>query len=155
MGARTGTVIVGIGNPERGDDAAGLAVLAALRASPPAGLELCAAAGAADILDLMEEVDAAYLVDACRSGAASGTIHRFDVHTGSLPLGTFGVSTHGLGLGEAIELARALDRLPRCCIVYAIEGGDFALGAPLTPAVAEAARCVAARIGAELTQKER
>ena len=47
-------------------------------------------------------------------------------------------STHALGLAEAIELARALDRLPARLELYGIEGARFEAGAGLTPAVAPA-----------------
>ena len=55
-----------------------------------------------------------------------------------LPRGALGMSTHGFGLAEALELARALGQLPRRCIVYAIEGASFETGAPLSPEVAAA-----------------
>ena len=38
-----------------------------------------------------------------------------------------------------MELARAIGRLPGRTVVYGIEGGSFAVGGPLTPAVAAAA----------------
>jgi hydrogenase maturation protease len=76
-----------------------------------------------------------FLIDACASGGSPGTIYRFDAAASPLPSGTFGLSTHGFGLAEAIELARVLDQLPPHCIVYAIEGECFATGAPLSPPV--------------------
>ena len=45
-----------------------------------------------------------------------------DARTSRLPMGQFRCSTHALGVAEAIELARALDRLPRKLIVFGIEG---------------------------------
>ena len=59
-------------------------------------------------------------------------------------------STHLLGVAEAVELARALDRLPGRTIVYGIEGAVFDTGAELTEAVATAAALVAASIRREL-----
>ncbi len=35
-------------------------------------------------------------------------------------------------------LAKALDQLPSCCILYGIEGTDFAMGEPLSPEVEQA-----------------
>jgi hydrogenase maturation protease len=60
-----------------------------------------------------------------------------------------------LGLPEAIELARALALAPRQLIVYAVEGGSFEGGTPLTPAVAAAARVVADRVAAEVGRLRR
>jgi hydrogenase maturation protease len=48
------------------------------------------------------------------------------------------VSSHGLSLGDAIGLARALDRMPERLILHAVEAADFRLGVGFTPAVAAA-----------------
>jgi len=57
-------------------------------------------------------------------------------------------STHAFGVADAIELARALDRLPPHLDVYAVEGVEFGLGTPLTPAVQRAIDGLAARLAA-------
>ena len=58
-------------------------------------------------------------------------------------------STHAFGVADAVELARALDRLPERLDVYAIEGASFAAGAPLSPAVAAAIDELADLLAAE------
>ena len=60
------------------------------------------------------------------------------------------MSSHGLGLHQAIELARALGQLPGRCVVYAIEGASFEAGAPLSPAVAAGAVEATERVRAEI-----
>jgi hydrogenase maturation protease len=55
-------------------------------------------------------------------------------------------STHALGVAEAIELARALGRLPARLEVYAIEGARFTAGAGLSPAVEQAVGKLAASL---------
>jgi hydrogenase maturation protease len=57
-------------------------------------------------------------------------------------------STHALGVPEAIELARALGRLPARLEVYAIEGARFTAGAELSPAVERAVRELAESLSA-------
>lgn len=132
-------IVIGLGNPDRGDDAAGRAVVRALRGTLPAEVEIAEENGEATaLLARLVGVAEAWLVDAAVSGADPGTLRRFDVAAVPLPAGMFGLSTHGFGLAEALELARALGTLPDRCIVYAIEGAAFAPGAPLTPAVADA-----------------
>jgi hydrogenase maturation protease len=144
-------IVLGIGNPDRGDDAAGRAVARLLRSAPPDGFELVEQDGEATaLLAQLDGAAAAFVVDACASGASPGTVRRFDVTTGPLPQAAFGLSTHGFGLAEAIELARALGQLPPCCVVYAIEGGCFEAGAPLSPPVAAAVVAVAERLRAEI-----
>ena len=78
-----------------------------------------------------------WIIDAARSGAPPGTIHRIDCATTDaiVPRGT--VSSHGFGVAEAIALARALGTLPPHCIVYAIEAADFTPGAEPSPAVTQ------------------
>ena len=124
-------LIIGIGNPERGDDAVGWEVVRLLRGRLPAGVGLVHHAGEATaILTDLEGADAAFLVDAAASGAEPGRLRRFDVAGGALPSGLAELSSHGFGLAQAIELARALGSLPRRCIVYAIEGHRFEPGTP-------------------------
>jgi hydrogenase maturation protease len=104
--------VIGIGNRFRRDDAAGLEVACRLRAA-----------------------DEALVIDAFSSGAEPGTVHRFEAAHAPLPVKLLKPSTHALGVTDAIELARELDRLPPRLTVYGIEGADFAVGEGLTKAV--------------------
>jgi hydrogenase maturation protease len=89
----------------------------------------------------------AVVIDAASSGAAAGTVHRFDATGGALPAWSrSSTSTHAVGLVEAIELARTLGRLPPRLVVYGIEGERFEAGTELTPAVAAAVEAVAAAV---------
>ncbi|HEU4943010.1 MAG TPA: hydrogenase maturation protease, partial [Gaiellaceae bacterium] len=79
-----------------------------------------------------------FVVDAVRSGSPPGMVHRIDASTGPLPATLSAASTHTLGVGEAIELARALGRLPARLVLYGIEAESITAGAELTPSVAAA-----------------
>jgi hydrogenase maturation protease len=147
-------IVIGIGNADRGDDAAGRWAVRLMRSMLPENIE--AAEHDGEVLKLLSSFDgvaAAFLVDACESGAPPGTVHRFDVGAAPLAQSLFSLSTHGLGLGEALELGRALGRLPPCCIVYAIEGQSFEVGAPLSPPVSTAVADVAQRLASEISGK--
>jgi hydrogenase maturation protease len=72
------------------------------------------------------------------------------VTTGELPRDVVVTSSHALGLGEAIGLARTLQLAPQDIIVYAVEGRCFDGGAPVTREVAAAACLVADRVVAEV-----
>ena len=127
--------MIGVGNELRGDDAAALtaARLVAERGETVVELEGDASA----LLDLWHDADEVVIVDTMRSGAAVGTLQRFDASETPLPAGLLGsTSSHAFGLAGTIELARTLGRLPARVIVWAIEGEDFALGSGLSPAVA-------------------
>ena len=149
-------LVLGVGNVNRGDDGAGRAVARALRGVLGAHVEVAECEGqATGILAILETASAALIIDACASGAPAGTVRRFDVSQTPLPQAAFGVSTHGFGLHEAIELARALGQLPARCVVYAIEGAGFETGAPLSPAAAAAVSQVARQVSVELGGEDR
>jgi hydrogenase maturation protease len=141
----SGPVVVGVGNDWRGDDAAGLVVARRLR---EAGIPTVEVGGdPAALLDAWAGASHAIVVDAVRSGAAPGTVHRLDA--GRLPDGLRAASTHALGLAEAVALARTLGRVPARLEIYGIEAGEAEIAAGLTPAVA----CGVAALGRELRER--
>jgi hydrogenase maturation protease len=144
-------VVLGIGNADRGDDAAGPAVARQLGGLKSAGVEIIEHSGEATaLITQMEGAERVFLIDACASGAQPGTIHCFDVNAAPVPAVSLGLSTHGFGLAAAVELARALGQLPPRCVIYAIEGASFETGAPLSPPVAAAVADVVRRLRAEI-----
>ena len=144
-------LVVGVGNPDRGDDGVGRLVARLLRDRVPADVHVAEHGGdAAGLISLLQDADCVFLVDAAVSGTPPGTIHRVDcAAAGTLPPAS-GMSSHGLGVAEAIALARALGCLPRGCVVYAVEGTCFAPGSEVTRSVLDAAHKVAVRIAEEL-----
>jgi hydrogenase maturation protease len=143
--------VVGFGNRWRGDDAVGLEVAARLEGGLPDGVEVIVREGEpTGLIDTWDPGDEVWLVDAVSSGAAPGTVHRLDASERELPAEIFRASTHHLGVPEAVELARALGRLPRRVIVYGIEGADFDAGRGITPEVAAAAERVVEAVREEV-----
>ena len=143
--------VVCIGNRWRGDDAAGLEVAELLRETLPAKVQVLEREGEpTGLMSAWDGAEAVWLVDAVSSGAEAGAVHRLDVSAEPLPAGLFRASTHHFGLADAIELARALGRLPEHTIVYGIEGARFTAGGELTPEVAAAVPGVAASIRREV-----
>ncbi len=144
-------LVIGIGNPERGDDRAGREVARRLGAIGLRGARIVEAEGeATTLLALMEKAPGVFLIDACVSGAPAGSVRRIDLAQTPLPDARYGVSSHGFGLAEAIALAAALGALPRCCVLYAIEGARFDIGAPLSAAVSDAVEQVVRALRAEI-----
>jgi hydrogenase maturation protease len=132
-------LLIGIGNEYRGDDAVGLVVARRLKAELGARAAVLESDGEATrLMEAWEGADTVILVDAVSSGEEPGTLHRLDAHVQPIPARFRSPSTHAPGLAEAIELARALNRLPRRLIVYGIEGQRFEVGVSLSPAVEEA-----------------
>ena len=142
-------IVIGVGNAWRGDDGAGLAVARRLLELAPAGVEVLEVEGEATaLMDAWNGDDRVVVVDAAQSGAAAGTVRRFDARAAPLPVRFLRSSTHAFGVADAIELARALGRLPAALEVYAIEGATFVAGDRLTPSVERAAEELAAHLGA-------
>ena len=141
-------VVIGVGNPLRGDDAAGIAVVRRLR--PRSGVRVLQQDGeAATLVEALRDASAALVVDAA-SGAAPGKVWLWNASAQPLPQGLLGCSTHGLGVAEGIELARALGEMPQSCLVYALEGACFETGAAMSEAAQNAVTEAVSRIEAEL-----
>jgi hydrogenase maturation protease len=142
-------LVIGIGNDSRGDDAAGLEVARRVgrRLAHVDGVSVVECDGdAAFLLDRWSAASLVFVIDAVRSGALPGRIHRVDLARQRVPLVLHGTSSHAFGLAEAVELGRSLDRLPPHLVLYGIEATAFDLGAPMSPAVAAASIQVARRV---------
>ncbi|HEY4897319.1 MAG TPA: hydrogenase maturation protease [Solirubrobacteraceae bacterium] len=130
--------MIGVGNALRGDDAAGLEVVRLLSArAAAAGVVVREQEGEAlGLLEQWDGADVAILVDAIHSGAPAGTVHRVDASRRPIParLGSSS-STHAIGVAEAVELARAMGRLPARVILVGLEGTRFDTGAALSAEV--------------------
>jgi len=128
--------IIGCGNADRGDDAAGILVARRLR---ELGLDSIEHAGDGfALLELWHGSENVVLVDAVLSGAAPGTVSVWDAEFEPLRVQDCGCSTHGFGPAEAIEIGRALGRLPRRIRVYGIEAAQFEPGSTASPEVLKA-----------------
>jgi hydrogenase maturation protease len=145
-------LVVGIGNPDRGDDGFGPAVARRLLGRVTSAARVLERSG--DALALIEDWNgfaSVIVVDAVAPISEPGRVHRLDLSSSPLPIGFAPRSSHAFGVAETVELARNLGRLPRYLIAYLVEGEQFATGAPLSPAVAEAIEMTAQRILAELS----
>jgi hydrogenase maturation protease len=144
-------VVIGVGNALRGDDGAGPAVAEAVRTRAPhhVAIRVCEEEPTR-LIDAIGEADAVVIVDAVSTGGPAGTVHRFDASEAPLPSRAFRSSTHALGIGDALELARALGRLPPRTIVFGIEGSDFTARDGLTPQVEQSVARVATAVLGEV-----
>jgi hydrogenase maturation protease len=138
------TVVIGVGNEFRRDDGLGPAVLARLRDLQPAdanlaGVTLAVSDGEPSrMIELWADADLAVVVDAIRdTGVPTG--HRYELDVDALT-GTVhaAASSHGIDLGDTVELARALGRMPARLVVLAVAGHEFGFGIGLSSEVAVA-----------------
>lgn len=146
-------ILVGVGNELRGDDAAGLQVARRVR-QLATGRRLREAEiweSDADVTRLLEAFTCGsdvVLVDAVAPDGHPGRITCWSVD--SLLQQRPALSSHGLGVLEAIELGRELGSMPQNLEVYGIEAVTFVAGRPLSPPVSEAVLRLANRLSRSL-----
>src|SRR5690349_24868919 len=105
---RRPTLVIGVGNEWRGDDAAGLLVARQLRRCGRTSFAVLEHNGeGAALMESWERWDTVVVVDAIRSGAELGKVYRFDAISQPLPSKFRHGSTHAFSIGEAIECGRA------------------------------------------------
>jgi hydrogenase maturation protease len=132
-------LVIGLGNPYRGDDGVGPVVARAMADRALESVTVLEHSGeGAGLAEMWAGMDMVILVDAVSSGGTPGTVHRLDARATPIPVGLLHHSSHAFGVAEAVELARALGRLPPRLLVYGVVGMRFALGRGLTGAVEEA-----------------
>jgi hydrogenase maturation protease len=144
-------LLVGVGSTERSDDRVGLEVARALRDRPELAVDIVEAPGdLTALLDLWTGRVRVILVDAIRTGAPAGTIHRWEGASLDRVPAEATVSSHGLSLLALLHLARALGRRPPDVTVWGIEIADTGPGERLSEAVARAVPEACRRIVADL-----
>jgi hydrogenase maturation protease len=124
----TPTLVLALGNPLRGDDGVGQAVLCALeqRALGP-GVELVdgGTPGLNTVL-LLEGRSRVIVIDAADFGACPGNVRRFELTANDLSLQpVHSNSLHAAGLLEALALATALGVLPAQVALYGVQPRRF------------------------------
>ena len=129
-------LIIGCGNEMRGDDAAGLLVARHLRSL---GLNACEHTGdGLNLIQLWDPASEVVLVDAVLPQGSPGRVRVWDGKTVPVEKVLFRYSSHSVGVGEAIEMARLLGNLPKQLLIYGIEGDQFELGTAPSAAVLQA-----------------
>lgn len=122
---RAQTLILGLGNPMRGDDGFGLRVLEELeKLAFPSGTQLLDAgtAGLEIVLELMDR-ESVLVVDTAQFGGRPGEVRRFDLRRCELPRVEWRAG-HAHGLAAAVELSKALGVCPCYVDLYAVEPSD-------------------------------
>jgi hydrogenase maturation protease len=152
---RARLLVIGIGNPDRGDDGIGPLVVRRLAGRVSDAVTIIERTG--DALSLIDDWvgrDAVILVDAAAPRGSPGRVHWADLRMEVLVPEASLSATHGFGVAEAVRLAATLGLLPRYAMACAIEGVCFDAGAPVTPEVAAAADTAASRVVSELQRLE-
>lgn len=143
-------LILCCGNADRGDDGAGPACADALKMlHAPAK---CLPGDAFSLLDAWTGHPKVIIVDAIVTGAAPGTLHRFEIRNGE-NIDRFekslGSSSHGFGIAEALRLGKLTKNLPPEIAICGIEAASFEWGGGLSPEVHGAVQQLASTLAHE------
>ncbi|HSE10948.1 MAG TPA: hydrogenase maturation protease, partial [Nocardioidaceae bacterium] len=125
-------LVIGIGNRSRGDDAVGPEVASRVASLNLRGVTVVEHGGPLALVDQLGEHDDVVVVDATASHGEPGSVRVVRVGETPLKFDPAFTSSHGIGVAEAVELARSLGRLPRRLTLVGVEAADFEAGAPLS-----------------------
>ena len=131
-------LVIGLGNPLRGDD--GFGVLVARQLLDRSDIDCQILHGnATEILAAWHGYTRVLILDAMDvKGKAPGTLHDIDLTKEALPAHFFTSSSHGMGIYEALELGKALDDCPQELRMIGVVGIQFDIGTGLSPQVSQA-----------------
>ena len=143
------TLILSLGNPLRGDDGVGTAVLTMLAAYPiiPPGVVLQdgGTPGLETVL-LLEGYERVIIIDAADMGLEPGCWRRFSSAKLAAQEANLTGTLHQAGLAEALELADALNMLPDEVVIFGIQpaeiGWEPGLSVGVETAVGEVCKAV-------------
>lgn len=147
MSKNPAILLIGVGNEYRRDDGVGIFIARELKQKKIPRVTVLEKSGeGASLMEAWQGAETVFLFDAVSSGAEEGKIHRLDAHLEPVPKNFFNYSTHAFSVAEAVELARALHRLPPRLVVYGIEGKNFQEGIGISEKVRESAKRVIAEV---------
>nr|WP_286207167.1 hydrogenase maturation protease [Thermomicrobium sp. CFH 73360] len=141
-------LVIGLGNPLRGDDGVGIWVAEHIAAANWPGVMAVALESSDPTLffSLWHGFTLVYLVDAVIAPYPVGTILRLNLarrrRTTRVPTAT----THIIDLWEILELARTFGELPPRLMLYGIVSDSFQFGKGLSPEVELAAQKLLTRL---------
>lgn len=131
----TDKALVCLANPNRGDDAFAWIVADQFIKEGETLFSVIKSSGdITDLLDVFSSHRRVVVLDAMETEDLV-PIKKWNVKEESLPASLSGTSSHVLGVGEAIELSRALDKIPDELIVIGVKGVNFQLGEELSLAM--------------------
>jgi hydrogenase maturation protease len=148
------TLVVGLGNPLRGDDGIGVRVVQALMERPlPAGVEVVdGGTQGLGLVSLLEDRRRVIVVDAANVGRTPGEFVRFTPEEAKLLGGDQRLSIHEAGLRDALLLAQVLGVLPDEVVILGVQPANMDWDQDLSPAVLAALPRLVAAVLEELDE---
>ncbi len=149
------TLIIGLGNPLRGDDGVGVRLVQELarQTLPPNVQAVDGGTQGLGLVNMMEDQQRVILVDAADVGRSPGEFVRFTLDEARLLGDDQHLSIHAAGLYDALLLAQALNMLPPDVIIFGVQPSHFEWDSTLSPEVEAALPDLLAAVLAELTDR--
>ncbi len=148
-------MVIGLGSPDRGDDAVGTAVAKRVRKVIGDGVEVLTREDPTALVHFWVGCPAVVLVDAVVSGAPAGTVsvRHTGRSDGPLPTHAFAAAgrggSHAFGVAGAVELSRTLGTLPEHVAIVGVEAATFEHG-PMSREVKASIKNAVTAVCAEL-----
>lgn len=145
-------VVLGVGNLLMADEGVGIRCIETLereKVLPEWVTLIDGGTSTHELLEDLENLDVLLIVDAVASGAAPGTVVRFEGH--DIPASFSNkLSPHQHGINDLLATLRLLDRSPGKVILYGVEPARLELSMELSPLVASVVPTVVARVVEEI-----
>ena len=126
------SLILGVGNPLRGDDGIGAAVIEWLRerSLPPHATAVDGGTAGLDLVSTLMGHQRAIIVDAADVKRAPGEWVRLTLDVARLQASELTLSLHAAGLADALALGAALGTLPAEIVIYGVQPArlDWTIG---------------------------
>ena len=147
------TLVLGLGNPLRGDDGVGPRIIEELtRRELPEGVTVQDVGNAGlDLLNILEGWERAVIVDAAEMGRDPGRFIRFTPDEAQLTQASDHVSLHNAGLGEVLTLANTLGWTLPELVIFGVQPAEIDWREGLSPAVEAAVPALTDAVIAELS----
>jgi hydrogenase maturation protease len=130
-------LVLGLGNPLRGDDGIGPRVIEALnrRGLPEGATALDAGTGGLDLLQVLEGWERAIIIDAADVGREPGQFVRFTPDEARFVGSQDAMSLHNAGLAEVLALADAVGQPLPEMVIFGVQPEKIGWGERLSEAV--------------------
>jgi hydrogenase maturation protease len=150
--SRPTTLVIGLGNPLRGDDGVGVRAIQMLAAQAlPPGVQLAdGGTQGLGIVNLMEGQQRVILIDAAEVGRSPGQFARFTLDEAQLRGDAQHLSVHAAGLRDALLLAQALRMLPDEVVIFGVQPASLEWGNRLSREVEATVPDLVAAVLAEI-----
>jgi hydrogenase maturation protease len=155
QGGLSPTIVIGLGNPLRGDDGVGVRAVQMLasRSLPPDVELVDGGTQGLGIVNLIEGRQRAILIDAADVGQPPGRFVRFTMTEADLLGDDQQLSIHAAGLRDALLLAQALQILPEI-VIFGVQPAYLGWKKGLSPEVEAALPELVTAVMAELVDND-